>query len=93
MSGWGGGVGGGVGDDVVGEGKPLRGAAWRGVDGRNGAKPGGGGEPAVGPGLVVDFPDAGVGFGPAPGDGARGGFGGLPVVGVEPVVAGGRGEQ
>ena len=50
-------------------------------------------QPAVRPGLVVDFPDAGVGFGPPGGDRVCGGDRGCPVVGVEPVGPAGRGEQ
>ena len=67
------GVGGGVGGDPVGQGEPFAGhvaGVWEPGDG---PEPGDAGQPAVGPGLVVDLPDPGVGFGPPGGDRVGGG--------------------
>ena len=57
--------------------------------GRDRLETAGDGEPAVRPGPVLQFPDAGVGLLPPLPDGGGGGLGRFPVLGVEPVAPSG----
>ena len=85
-------VGADVGQHGVGEQRPPGGLALGGVA-RDGSQARHTGEAGVGPVLIVEFPEPGIGLPPAGFDGADAGFDSLPVVGAEVVVAGGRGEE
>ena len=61
--------------------------------GGDGAQAGDADQPAVGPVVGLELPDAGVGLVPASLDGGGGRLGRSPSVGVEVVVLGGGGEQ
>ena len=88
-------MGGSIGDDLVGERRPA--GRLLVVDGASGdgAQSGGADQPAVGPGIGFELPDAGVGIGlgPAVVDRLDRYFGGVPPVAVEVVVAGCGGEE
>ena len=77
----------------VGERDPAGGLLAGAGCGGDRAQPGGADEAAVGPGVGLELPDAGVGLAPALLDRVGGGLGGAPAVGVEAVVRGGGGEQ